>query len=166
MRRKWAFKLRNRVQVFVKGHEERVEHVMMKAFLWALYLPSFPGIVVEPSPVGPFKPDGAAISPRGIRGFWGEAGHVSRRKINRLLRTHPSGHFAFAKWSENLRPLVRLLEREVNPHCRRGSVDLLGFPEDAVKRFIDSGGRICVPADLVFRMWTTPDHGSSGVNHG
>jgi hypothetical protein len=33
--------------VFVKRKQERIEHVWMKAFLWALYLPEHPDLLIR-----------------------------------------------------------------------------------------------------------------------
>ncbi len=47
LRRKWTFRAHGRQVVFVKEPVESTEHVVMKALLWALYLPDYPGLTVE-----------------------------------------------------------------------------------------------------------------------
>jgi hypothetical protein len=63
LRRKWTFKAHGKQVVFVKHAKEQSAHVVMKALLWALYLPEYPELSVE-IPVGDrFKPDVVALGP-------------------------------------------------------------------------------------------------------
>ena len=57
LRRKWTFKAHGKQIVLVKKRNEQSRHVLMKAFLWALYLPSFPRLTVEVGIGERFKPD-------------------------------------------------------------------------------------------------------------
>lgn len=45
----------------VKRKHERIEHVWMKAFLWALYLPQYPTLSVELEIGETYKPDVVAM---------------------------------------------------------------------------------------------------------
>jgi hypothetical protein len=47
LRRKWTFKAHGKQVVFVRRPIESSEHVLMKALLWALYLPDYPSLSVE-----------------------------------------------------------------------------------------------------------------------
>ncbi len=47
LRRKWTLRAHGRQVVFVKKPVESSTHVVMKALLWALYLPQYPDLTVE-----------------------------------------------------------------------------------------------------------------------
>jgi hypothetical protein len=104
LRRKLTVRAHGRTLVLVKRPGEGAEHVLMKAVLWALYLPAYPALAVE-VPVGDrYKPDLVAAGPDGRPAFWGEAGKVSAQKIRALARRFPDTHFAVAKWTTRLDP--------------------------------------------------------------
>ena len=149
LRRKWTLRAHGEKVVFVKRSNERREHVLMKAFLWALYLPEYPDLLVE-VPVGDrYKPDLVSLDTRGEPRFWGEAGHVSPGKVRSLVRRYRRTHFALAKWDTELEPFVGWVEEAVERYGRRAPFDVLRFPPDAAERFVDEGGEIRVgPGDV------------------
>ncbi|RIK43489.1 MAG: hypothetical protein DCC55_05405, partial [Chloroflexi bacterium] len=101
LRRKWTFRAHGRQVVFVKRPVEHTSHVLMKAFLWALYLPDYPNLKVEVPAGDRYKPDVVAFDPADPAAaplFWGEAGQVGVEKIRALARRYPHTHFAIAKW--------------------------------------------------------------------
>lgn len=125
--------------VLVKKRGESIEHVLMKAVLWALYLPDYPGLRVE-VPVGDtYKPDLVALAPPpggpaygdARPTFWGEAGQVSAAKWRGLLKRYPETHFALARWAERLNPHQQTIERALGSRRRRAPVDLVRVPADA-----------------------------------
>lgn len=119
--------------VLTKKRGESAEHVWMKAALWALYLPEYPGLKVEVSIGDPFKPDVVSLAPPpgGLAygdpepTFWGEAGKVSERKWRSLLRRFPDTHFALARWDERLEPHAAIIRRALGDRLRRAPIDLL-----------------------------------------
>lgn len=143
--------------VLVKKRGESIEHVVMKAVLWALYLPDYPGVQVE-VPIGDaYKPDLVAMAPPpgGLAygdpepAFWGEAGKVSAAKWGSLLKRYPDTHFAFARWNERLRPHVATVEAALGGRPRRAPFDVLSLPPDAAERFLRDDGTVAVTlADL------------------
>ena len=138
-----------RKMVFLKRPVESIEHVLMKAFLWALYLPAYPALAVEVRIGDKYKPDLVHLDPRGAPVFWGEAGKVSLDKYRSLLRRFPDTHFAVAKWAERLDPHVALVRAALDGRPRRAPFDLLTFPPDAAERFIGADGTLTVTfADL------------------
>ena len=142
LRRKWAFRAEGRQLVLVKKHYERSAHVLMKAFLWALYLPRYPNLTVEIPISDRYKPDVVAFDAEGLAIFWGEAGSIGIRKIRSLLRRYRSTHFAMAKWKSPLDPLLEIVTNALKGVKRAAPVDLLSFPGDSADRFIDENGRI------------------------
>ncbi|MCU0507875.1 MAG: hypothetical protein MUC34_05680 [Anaerolineae bacterium] len=147
LRRKWTLRAHGRQVVFVKKPIESTEHVVMKALIWALYLPQFPDLTVE-IPVGDkYKPDVVSLDASGEPLFWGEAGDVSTAKIRSLARRHRRTHFALAKWNTRLAPLAAIVEDALNGLGRAAPFDLLSFPVDAAERFIDDDGVIRVTHD-------------------
>ena len=84
LRRKYALKAHGRRIVLIKKAYERHSHVMMKAFLWALYLPIYPDMLLEIYVNDRYKPDVVDLDDLNIPKFWGEAGRLGLNKI------HPS----------------------------------------------------------------------------
>ena len=130
--------------VLLKKRGESIEHVLMKAALWALYRPEYPDVQVE-VPIGDtYKPDLVALrpppggpaygDPEPV--FWGEAGKVSVGKWRSLFRRFPDAHFALARWDERLDPHVATIRQALGglPRTRSGGrprrapVDLVRVP--------------------------------------
>lgn len=151
LRRKLTLRAHGEQVVFVKRKQERIEHVWMKAFLWALYLPDYPDLSIEVDVDDKYKPDVVALNARrGRPRFWGEAGHVGPEKLTTLLPRYPDTHFAIAKWDTSLQ-LVREHVDTIDA-SRPAPIDLLRFPPDSAERFIDEKGQISVSRTDV--TWT------------
>jgi hypothetical protein len=142
--RKYTFRFGAHKQVFIKKPVESHRHVVMKALLWALYLPTYPDLRVE-VPIGyKYKPDLVQLgfeSPC----FWAEAGRVGKQKLTRILKQFPATHFAFAIWGSSVTSMGTRIGRRIRGGHRQAPIDLIHFPEDANSRFIDQQGiiRIC-----------------------
>lgn len=76
LRRKWPLRAHGWQVIFVKQPNESSEHVLVKALLWALYLPQYPGLAVEVAAGDRDKPDLVALDGCGALHFWAEAGHI------------------------------------------------------------------------------------------
>ncbi len=153
LRRKLTLRAHGDQVVFVKRAQERIEHVWMKAFLWALYLPDYPDLSVEVDVDDKYKPDVVTMDPRrGRPRFWGEAGHVGPEKIAALVERYPAMHFAIAKWDRSLTDVKERTETAVHKVDRTAPIDLLRFPPDSADRFVDTKGRISLDWDEV--SWT------------
>ena len=150
--RKWTFQAHGRRTVFVKKPREHASHVLVKALLWALYLPDYPDLAVE-VPVGDrYKPDLVAVGPGGRPRFWGESGHVGRAKVRALARRYPATHFALGRWEARLDPIEKLVRDALAGRRRSAPFDLIRFPADSATRFIDDRGDISVSlGDLEWR---------------
>jgi hypothetical protein len=147
LRRKWTLRAHGRQVVFVKRPNEHAHHVLMKALLWALYLPSYPELLVE-VPVGDrYKPDVVALDAGGQPRFWGEAGQVAEAKIYALARGYRATHPAIAKWNTRLDPLAATVRDALAQTQRTAPFDLLCFPPDSATRFVDARGAIDVSFD-------------------
>jgi hypothetical protein len=155
-RRRWMLKAHGQHIVVVRGTQERFTHPLMKALLWALYLPTYPNISVEIRLDDKYKPDVVAFRPEdtlraGIPAFWGEAGQVGTPKIESLLRRYPRTHFAIAKWDARLEPHVLIVQKALAGLRRSAPVDLISFPDDS-DRFIDDDGYITITESDVTRV--------------
>ena len=144
LRRKLSLRAHGQRLVLVKRPIESTQHVLMKAFLWALYLPDYPGLQVEVEIGGRYKPDLVALSPQQAPLFWGECGHVGRDKLRTLLARHRHTHFALARWGQGLHHLRALVDEALDGVKRSAPVDLLVFPDDAGERFITTDGLVTV----------------------
>ena len=145
--------------VLAKKRGESIEHVLMKAALWALYRPQFPDIRVE-VPIGDaYKPDLVALAPPpgGLAYgdaqpvFWGEAGKVSAQKWRSLFRRFPDTHFALARWNERLAPHAAIVRGALADRPRRAPVDLIRVPPDAA-RFVARDGTLSLTFADVERL--------------
>ncbi|MDX1546179.1 MAG: hypothetical protein R3247_04290 [Rhodothermales bacterium] len=152
LRRKLTLRAHGRQVVFVKKRQESLEHVLMKAFLWALYLPDYPDLTVEVGIGDKYKPDVVALDAHGRPVFWGEAGKVSAAKIASLVRRYRGTHFALAKWSMDLAPLRALVQGTLDGYARTAPFDLLSFPRDSAARFVDARGHIAISPEEVERV--------------
>ncbi len=138
--------------VFVKRQQESLEHVLMKAFLWALYLPAYPDLAVE-VPIGDrYKPDLVQLDATSRPVFWGEAGKVGAGKIASLVRRFPATHFTVAKWATPLAPFAALVEEALGSRPRRAPFDLLRLPPDAGSRFVADDGTVTASFDDIERL--------------
>lgn len=157
--RKWALTAHGQRNVFVWGAQERSVHTLMKAFLWALYLPAYPHLSIEIRIGDRYKPDvvampeapavySATVEPL----FWGESGQVGKEKITSLVRRYRHTHFAIAKWNTALHPLEELVRGAVKGVKRTAPFDLLNFPPDSIERFIDKTDTIHITHDHL--EWT------------
>ena len=150
LRRKLTLRAHGTPVVFVKRKQERIEHVWMKAFLWALYLPTYPDLGIEVSVGERYKPDVVAMDTiRGRPRFWGEAGQVSTDKIRYLARQYPDTHFALSKWATSLDPFVDIVNDALADTDRTAPFDLIRFPDDSAERFLDAKGRITITHDAL-----------------
>ena len=147
LRRKWTLRAQDKQIVLVKKRYEKSAHVLMKGFIWALYLPYYPNLTVEIAVGDRYKPDVVALDQQGIPEFWGEAGQISVEKIHSLLKRYRSTHFAIAKWSSSLDPLIGIVEEALDGLRRSSPVDLISFKDDSAQRFIDENGHITLDHD-------------------
>ncbi len=144
LRRKWTFRAHGKQVVFAKKKLEKNSHVLMKAFLWALYLPDYPDLSVE-VPVGlRYRPDVVQVNQSGAPVFWGESERVSVRKIRYLLTRCRRTHFALARWNTDLAPFETIVQKAMAGVGRQAPVDLLSFPADSTERFISADGDISI----------------------
>lgn len=149
LRRKWTLRAHGQQVVFVKKTNEHTRHVLMKALLWALYLPEYPDLSVEIRIGDRYKPDVVSLDESGQPRFWGEAGQVSVEKIRSLVRRYRTTHFAIARWDTRLDPLVAIVADALTHNRRAAPFDVLRFPGDSAERFIDAEGNIRLSRDAV-----------------
>jgi len=150
LRRKLTLRAHGKQVVFVKRKQERIEHVWMKAFLWALYLPTYPDLRVEVSIGAKYKPDVVAMDAvRGRPRFWGEAGHVSADKIAHLVQHESHTHVALGKWATSLDPFIDMVQDAMDGGPRPAPFDLIRFPADSAERFLDAKGHVTIAHDAL-----------------
>ena len=137
LRRKLTLRAHGKQVVFVKNAYERPEHVIMKALLWALYLPYYPEIGVEIAIGDRYKPDVVQLDERGYPLFWGEAGEVGEDKIRSLVKRFRGTHFVVARWHTRLDSLAEIVREALHGVRRSAPFDLISLPDDSADRFID-----------------------------
>lgn len=161
LRRKWTLRAHGQQVVFIKKPIEHAHHVLMKAFLWALYLPDYPDLKVEYAIGDRYKPDVIALHPTDPYAdplFWGEAGQVSETKTRSLVRRYRHTHFAIAKWKTGIHHIEANVRKALKGITLQAPVDILIFPEERAERFIVDGTIKLTHDDLV---WTRLEAGRS-----
>lgn len=154
-RRRWKLYAHGQHIVVKNGVKERLVHPLMKAFIWALYLPEYPTASIEIRIGDKYKPDVVAFDAHPdiyqIKQhplFWGEAGQTSRAKIGSIVRRFPDTHFALAKWDMSLTPYIEIVSTALRDVHRNAPFDLINFSEGS-EQFIDNDGNITVGFDDV-----------------
>lgn len=133
-----------RRKVVLRKHPwESSRHVLLKALVFALYLPDYPGLVVEPPRTERYTPDVAAFSADGGPIFWAECGETGRDKLGWLLKHRPDAHLVFARQGVALEPWRALVEGLAAGLRRGAPVELVLVPPDAA-RLIRPDGEIIV----------------------
>ena len=153
LQRKWTFRAHGQSLVSFKKSGEKSSHVYLKAFLWGIYLPSFPDITVEVSVGLRYKPDLVSWDEMRQRPrFWGECGQVTLDKLGNLFRRFPETHFAVAKW-EQAPFWVDHLAEILKPLKRKAPVDLLIFkePSQRLSDWLNERGEIQVRREDVLQ---------------
>ncbi|MBI5927910.1 MAG: hypothetical protein HY862_01265 [Chloroflexi bacterium] len=140
--RKRMYHAHDRKIILAKGYNESSEHVLMKAFLWALYLPDYPTLTVEIRIGDRYKPDVVALNDEGKPLFWGEGGQVSMEKVRAVAKRYRSTHFAIAKWHTRLDSVEELVTEALKGIKRNAPFELINFPADSAERFLDEGGHL------------------------
>lgn len=143
-RRKWKLYAHDQHIVVVNGVREKFTHPLMKALLWALYMPSYPNISIELRIGDKYKPDVVAFEEGSeLWGsspvFWGEAGQVGTEKIKSIAKRYRETHFVVAKWNVNLHHYSNLLEGLLDGIKRDAPFDLISFPESTIDCIDDDG---------------------------
>jgi len=142
LRRKWTFRAHGKQIVFIKKSFESEIHVLTKAFLWALFLPDYPDLLVEIQVGDRFKPDLVQLDDDGKPMFWGEAGRVSLKKMRALVHRFRSTHLVFAKWNMNIEPFHAVIKKEIGSTRRMAPIDLISIPAGSDEHFIGRDGTI------------------------
>ena len=155
LRRKLTFYAHGRTMVLVKHANEKLEHRLMMALLWALYLPRYPDLRID-VPIGArYRPDLVQLDRDGRPEFWGEAGEVGAEKLRLLCTRYRDTHLVFAKWATNLQPFAAQIEAALRDVRRRAPVELIGFDADAT-HFVEPNGAIAIgPGDVERCIWNT-----------
>jgi len=149
LRRKLTLRAGGRQIVLVKRPVESIEHVLAKAFLWALYLPLYPDATVEPRWTdGRYRPDVLMLGRDGQPRFWAEAGRVGSEKLRKMLSRFPDTHLVISKWNVRLDMHESMLRDALEGVRRTAPVQLLSIPADA-ERFIAPDGTITITFDDV-----------------
>lgn len=153
LRRKLTFHAHSRTLVLVKRSNEKIEHRLMMALLWALYLPQYPEMRID-VPIGArYRPDLVQLGADGRPVFWGECGEVGLEKLRVLCTRYPTTHLVFAKWAINTQPFAGLIEDALRRARRAAPVELIGFDADSA-RFVDETGGLRIDfADITRRQW-------------
>ncbi len=157
-RRRWKLHAHGQSIVVKYGVRERFVHPLMKAYLWALYLPDYPSASIEIRIGDKYKPDVIAFdgkpavyeaNPKPL--FWGEAGRTGKDKIHSIVRRFPDTHFVMSKWDTGLKSYVDLVSEALDSVKRTAPFDLISFPESS-KECVDEDGNITITFEDVKRV--------------
>ena len=84
-----------------KNPGESAEHLVLKALLWALLLPSHPEAKIEADLGLRYTPDVVALGDDSTPIWWGECGSVKSSKLSDLASAYPNARFSVAKWGRS-----------------------------------------------------------------
>ena len=151
--RKLSFRAHGRNLVLAKRPGEKLEHRLMMALLWALYLPDYPELRID-VPVGSrYRPDLVQLDQDGRPHFWAEAGAVSTEKLRFLISRYRSTHLVFARWDPAPREFGAQIEAALKDLRRSAPIELIGFDNQAAEH-IDADGTIGINrADVSSWRW-------------
>jgi hypothetical protein len=154
LQRKLTFRAHGSALVLIKRPLERLEHVLQKALLWALYLPVYPSLQVEVRLPGAsrYKPDLLAMSDN-RPAFWGECGVVSTAKLADILHRHRSTRFVFSKWAMPVQPFLAEIERVLVGTRRSAPVELIRFSDEARQLIAENGEITITASDVSIQRW-------------
>jgi hypothetical protein len=154
-RTKWMLYAHDQHIVVKKGTRERFVHPLMKALIWALYLPDYPTASIEIRIGDKYKPDVVAFAEtlniyqvNQHPTFWGEAGQTGREKIQSIVRRFPDTHFAMGKWDLPLSAYVDIVSDALKNVKRNAPFDLIRF-NPGIEESIDDDGNITITFDDV-----------------
>lgn len=136
--RKITVRVDGRKHVFAQRTGESDRHILLKALVFARYLPTYPDLSVERSIGNRYKPDLVALGSDGAPVFWAECGEIGAQKLARLVQRFPNTHLAIAKLATDLTPWAAIIERAL-PARRASPIELLGFDQSAWGAIDDRG---------------------------
>jgi hypothetical protein len=131
--RKLTLSVAGRRIVFVKRAGESERHVLLKALVFARYVPDYPDIAVEVGFGHRYKPDLVSLDADGRPAFWAECGETARAKIGSLVSGFRDTHLVFAKQTTYLAPYAAMVEEAWPRNGRSAPVELLNFPPGAAE---------------------------------
>ena len=131
-------------KVVLRKHPwESSRHVLLKALVFALYVPDYRDLVVEPPRAERYRPDVAAFATDGTPLFWAECGETGRDKLAWLLKHRAHTHLVLARQGVALEPWRALVADLASGVQRRAPVELVLLPPGA-ERFIGPDGEVVV----------------------
>jgi len=136
--RKITVRVDGRKQVFAQRTGEGDRHILLKALVFALYLPTYAELGVELSIGNRYKPDLVALGSDGVPVFWAECGEIGAQKLARLVQRFPDTQLVIAKLATDLTPWAAIIERAL-PERRASPIELLGFDQRAWGAIDDRG---------------------------
>ena len=137
--RKLTVRAHGRKLVLAKRTWESERHVLLKALVFGLYVPWYPNLFVERSIGHRYTPDLVALDSQGDPVFWAECGETARNKLAHLVRSFPTTHLVVANQGSSLVPLAEIVGSAVPAKGRTAPIELLNFPDDAVRYFGQDG---------------------------
>lgn len=131
-------------KVVLRKHPwESSRHVLLKALVFALFVPDYPDLVVEPPRAERYRPDVAAFAADGTPVFWAECGETGRDKLAWLLKHRPATNLVLARQGVALEPWQALVRDLAGGIRRSAPVELVLVPADA-ERFVRPDGAVVV----------------------
>lgn len=136
----------------MKRRHESMQHVLMKALVWALHCEAYPELEVERDIGDRFTPDVIALDELGRPLLWAECGRLDLDKVASLVTRFPRARLLIAKWGINPVGYAATVGQVVR-ECRTaegvarparglgapaacGAVDVVAVPADAEERFV------------------------------
>lgn len=123
----YDFDVHGRRVRFWKRSGESLEHIVLKALGYSMFVREYPNIVIEHDVELRYKPDLVAMDEAGRFSFWGECGTVTIKKIAWLLKHAGIERLVVFKFYHAEMFAVEL-RREINAKYRQpGRITVINF---------------------------------------
>lgn len=130
----------------VKRENESMQHVLMKALLWAMHADEYPAVQIEAAIGDRYTPDCISLdAASGEPLFWGECGRVEHGKVASIVGRFQRMHLVIAKWDINPVGYAAQISRLV----AEGRPELVESGGGPTSVEMAAGARLADPAGIV-----------------
>ena len=125
------------IKTVVKTKEETLQHSLVKAMIWVLFMDEYPNIEIEydigdPNylpdvvslPLGADDDDDDSNQMKSEPFFWGESGRMKVHKAVDIMQRYPHTHFVQIRWGMSLDTFVTPVEEYLQQQFDVGKLDL------------------------------------------
>ncbi len=147
--RKWTLRAEFEQQVFINHPGDAPERCVMRALLWALFVPLYPGLLVERLVDDRYRPALVALDAYDVPCFWAEVAPVSGDRVREIANRYRTAPLVIAHWETFPAPLNERACKALRKLRRSAPIEMVTFPDNSYARFISEDGLINITRDLL-----------------